>query len=730
LATSYTVFDDIDFNSICAYITQVSGSDYKHVYTKPQIQYLKNYLQSSNISASTVLLEHEYVDKFYLEDFTKYFASCFFDYKKKTARIHFFGNKFNESQFKKILETGGKSPPKLLENIKSKYLGFVVVRPIPKTFLATTCLVPYRSDCDPINTTITIKKHVEVNIFGIELSIDSLPYQEQDKVVSACATTALWVASNAPIYDFRYIPSPSQITQEAFIASNSSGRSFPNEGLNPDMMVNYFHQLNLETYTASLEQGFQSLDVDKNSMSKIFDSMNEMINAYSSCGLPIILGLDVFQKDKDKQDQCFEYIGKHAVTITGYKQPSPFVEDETRINDEFVSVSDQITEFIVHDDQIGPYAKVEIQRDQITVSDGKSGSSKTLFDGEIDRFLKFEIDGLKTKYERAYLPSIMLIALPPKVRIKFQHIKKTCLSFNGRLKDLLTVSKELLEYYPISEHGVTWSIQLKTVNAYKSELFNKDFDSLIKERVLSSSCPKFVWVASAFHSDTHLFDFLFDATGIEQGGVFIDSIFFDESIEFLFSGPLKKLFERLFEESAENNPLYDSDSGLISIAKKMIDPIEDNSHFLDTKFGLPKPPAYLKNVEIQNDAPIFQPNVKIVRNALDSTKIDSTENYIWAICQSGFLHIGKDIEIEDADGKIINAGHPTLSPNLWARIAGNLEYKIDKGCWVVNNKSGRFSQGNTEVTEDHLINARKLIEKLVESKFETFETEYLKPVSD
>jgi len=724
LARSYTVFSDVDFESICAYITQLSGSDYKHVYTKPQIQYLKNYLKSPNIGASTVLLEHEYIDRFYLEDFSKYFASCFFDYKKKTSRIHFFGNKFNEKQFKKILETGGKSNQRLLEKIKSSYLGFMVVRPIPKTFIATTCLAPYRLDSDAKENHVIITKHVKANVFGIELSIDSLPYQEQDKVVSACATTALWVASNAPIYDFRYIPSPSQITQESFIASNSSGRSFPSEGLNPDMMVNYFHQLNLETYTASLEQEFRSLKDEKGRMSKVFDSMNEVINAYASCKLPIVLGLDVFRLEKDSSDKNFKYIGKHAVTITGYKTGN-LVEDEARVNDEFVSVSDQVTEFFVHDDQIGPYAKVGIQRTPISVGDGNHGLPETVFEGDIEGYLHLEVDNLETKYQRAYLPAIMLVALPPKVRIRYEYIKQTCLSFNGRLKDLTKINREVLSTYPISKHGVTWSIQLKTVNSYKSELFEKKFKRCSKENILSSSCPKYVWVASAFHGEAQLFDFMFDATGIEQGGVFMETIYYNEAIEYLFDTALKELLKLLCEEAVENNPLYDSSSGLISIAKKMIGPKDNYNNFMDNKFGLPKPPAYFKDVEIRNDAPIFQPGVKIIRSVLDTAEIDISEDYIWAICQNGFLHIGKDIAFKNANGGIINAGHPTLSPNLWARIAGDLKFNSDQKSWVVNNQSGRYSRGNTEVTEEHLVNAKELIAKLVKSSVNTFKAQYM-----
>lgn len=55
-----------------------------------QAKYIKNYLLSSDIKAETIVVEHNYIDKDYLIDYSNYYSRSFEDIKKFTDRIHFF----------------------------------------------------------------------------------------------------------------------------------------------------------------------------------------------------------------------------------------------------------------------------------------------------------------------------------------------------------------------------------------------------------------------------------------------------------------------------------------------------------------------------------------------------------------------------------------------------------------------------------------------------------------
>ena len=70
---------------------------------------------------------------------------------------------------------------------------------------------------------------------GIDFSVRTVPFIEQDKVLSVCATSALWSFFNAhKKMDSHRIPSPYEITTLA-INNNSKGIGLLNNGLTIEM---------------------------------------------------------------------------------------------------------------------------------------------------------------------------------------------------------------------------------------------------------------------------------------------------------------------------------------------------------------------------------------------------------------------------------------------------------------------------------------------------------------
>lgn len=77
-----------------------------------------------------------------------------------------------------------------------------------------------------------IDKPYDVNLFGIKLTINSIAFQEQDKVVAACATTAIWTALHSlPGRGVKDIKSCSEITTAALNFVDGSSNGFPNKEL-------------------------------------------------------------------------------------------------------------------------------------------------------------------------------------------------------------------------------------------------------------------------------------------------------------------------------------------------------------------------------------------------------------------------------------------------------------------------------------------------------------------
>ena len=140
-----------------------------------------------DLEAKTIVIEPEYISKDYLHDYTSYYSLCYKEYPKVCSRVHFFSLDFNKRDFEILINNGSPSV-----DIRNSYLGFIVVRPIPNTVIGFTVLKPYVHSTGFNQRNFWGLKKYPVHLFGIKLEVESLAFQEQDSVVSACATAAIW----------------------------------------------------------------------------------------------------------------------------------------------------------------------------------------------------------------------------------------------------------------------------------------------------------------------------------------------------------------------------------------------------------------------------------------------------------------------------------------------------------------------------------------------------------
>lgn len=466
---------------------------------KNHSDYLGEYLNS--IHAKTIIVEKGYVDRDYIEDFSGYYVRCFTRYDRKCWRLHFFSLLFSSDALESLL-SGEKSPlnEKLLND---NYLGFVVEKPLPQTIIGRTCLKHYSDDGGRRH--FPTARPYSVNLCGLDLKIKSLAFQEQDTVTSACATSALWTVFHRTGKLFQHpILSPVEITKAATDRLPILSRVIPNQGLQGEHLAHAIRSVKLEPLYA----GYKDEHILKST-----------IYAYLRGGIPLILGIVLI--DTTSTPSTVLGNGGHAVAVTGYSLGNASVKPYGKTN--FLLSASRIDKIYVHDDQIGPFAKMEfLDEDMIEYVHPVSGSVTRQRTYRLSTSWKTE-DGSKGKV--IAIPILSLLALYHKIRIPFETIHKVVVGFDIFIDNVLRKPGMLPDSL---KDPIEWDIYLTTVNDLKRDIFSSNNVTGVHLRsILFHDMPKFLWRAIGYYNGSILIDLIFDATDIEQGTYFVCAIEYD-----------------------------------------------------------------------------------------------------------------------------------------------------------------------------------------------------------
>lgn len=433
------------------------------------------------IKAKTIVVEKNYVDKDFLEDFSAYYVRCFSEYKRKCIRLHFFSTSFSEKEFIHILK---KSNHPLLETITKEYLGFVVLKPLPLNIIGRTCLASYPHEG---RRYFPIKRSYPVSLFGVKLIINALAFQEQDEVVAACATSALWTVFHGTGYLFHHsIPSPASITKSATDNLPTNTRSMPNKGLTIESMAHAIRSVKLEPILIFSEH---------------FSLLKTTAYAYMRLGIPIVLCFELFNTDTAIS------IGHHAVAITGYSLDESNKASYPKTGCVLRACS--IDKLYVHDDQIGPFARMVFDGIDVVYYHTSEESMSTCWKDPCE----------KTGNIRA-LHFHLLIPVYHTIRVSLDAVLSFVVAFNSFLKTLKSflTPGNTLEFVDELE----WDIHLDRIDKLKEEVLNTHF--LIDQKraeILLTAMPKYIWRATAYNDSEPVLDLFFDATDFDTGNFFI-----------------------------------------------------------------------------------------------------------------------------------------------------------------------------------------------------------------
>lgn len=375
---------------LCRLVAEKAAGVPALVTGKRHLTFLEEYF--ATVGARTLVLENDYVDRDYLEDFAGYYVRCFHTYGRTCARIHFFTLEFSEADFEDLISCGKSavSPTDLQDH----YLGFMVVKPLPQSMIGRSCLKTYPDDEGRRH--FPVIRSYSANLFGIELTVESLAFQEQDTVAAACATSALWSAFQGTASIFQHsIPSPVEITRAATRHSPPITRARPNqEGLSPLQMAEAIRSVGLEPLVVGPGDEF---------------TLKANVYAYLKARVPLLLGATLLDPGlpPDEAER-----GLHALTVTGFSlgAAAPVSHPAGLQLRAF-----RIDKLYAHDDQAGPFARM------LLLEDGK-GALETSW---------LTADG--TGLLRA-VPFLLIVPLYHKIRIRLQAILDILFQFDDRVE--------------------------------------------------------------------------------------------------------------------------------------------------------------------------------------------------------------------------------------------------------------------------------------------------------
>lgn len=304
--------------------------------TPRQAIYLDQYLQHPDAGARSLLVEPEYVDRHFIEEFAAYYATKFHAPASKCTRIHVFACELSEGSLEGWVEEASRglaARAELERRLSDDYLGFVVVRPLPFAPIGRSVLRPYRSmeHCRCYAPATTPHR---VHVLGLELCVPALPFQQQDRAVGACATTAVWTALSRTLRaDGGRSVTPRDVT-EAATRYAVHQRAMPAEaGLTEEQIDAAMRAFHYESHhlTATNPELFRLC-----------------LKCYLSSGIPVLLKVSEPHGD----------LSRHALVLAGYRAAAAAQPLAYRISETRYLRTEDIEKVYVHDDRLGPYARM------------------------------------------------------------------------------------------------------------------------------------------------------------------------------------------------------------------------------------------------------------------------------------------------------------------------------------------------------------------------------------
>lgn len=334
-----TIHNITDYNSLLniVYLELESISRRKPQHSVDTQNPLLNCCQALfHAGAVTILAQHRVHDPDFLAEYSSYYSKQFTEVTRLCTRLHFF--KETKAGTLEPIEYIDSTPP---EN----YLGFITLRPVIMSPVGASIL-----SSEVATGFIRSADVFPVHIMGKLLSVCGTPFMQQDNAVGACAQASIWMALRTlRKREGDRAHDPAQIT-DAATRYNANGRIKPNrQGLTQIQMMEAIRSAGYSPHSIWLGQWHNQNLAVMNAADVEIAKQN--IHPYIESEIPVVLLL--IHKN-----------GGHAVVAVGHTWDANIKEFKTievsnsaSLDLKFVHAISWIPEFIINNDNSGPYMK-------------------------------------------------------------------------------------------------------------------------------------------------------------------------------------------------------------------------------------------------------------------------------------------------------------------------------------------------------------------------------------
>lgn len=414
------------------------------------------------LNCKTVLVENDYVDYDYRDEFSHFYSSVFASYSNLCTRLHFF--KDHIASIRGLKDAQGNCD----------YLGYTVIRPVEVGKVGRTILRPwiYSPDRDYHLCVPCFKSH----IFGREFVTPASPFIQQDTMVMRCAQASIWIATRVLSQEHDFLPRclPYEITDAATQYPSWIGRPMPSSGLTLELMVNSLTQL-----------GYPPLVYSKRHFPEDKWDPVALIYKYIESQIPVVA-----------------VVPNHAIAIIGHTfNPQLDVSEEAKQR-RIISSEEWLDSFIIHDDALGPYRLLPVS-DRAKGNLMGSPKEHLLPPNEWMYHTTDDIQDIIIPLPfKVYFPGISIDS-----HVKWAIRDREFLSYVLRsAKDNNATSVEFLSCLTDSDQP---PLVLRTYfipsEKYKAALrkppLNDEMVSRLRDEYLSMRMPHFIWIAEITNAD-------------------------------------------------------------------------------------------------------------------------------------------------------------------------------------------------------------------------------------
>lgn len=409
---------------------------------------------AARFEVNVVLIETPYLDLEFWEAFSHFYSRSFSSIPKECIRMHFI--KIPQGISKDLIIS-------YLNNLSNKppgfeYFGFTTIRPTASFNVGRTAMAFDDRPGHKVKKELTdsvdratvpfcsMLIEREANVANIKCRIKTVPFMQQDPIIGVCASTAVWVCSRiiAEKYNLSHF-TYSDISKFAFESEKefSEGREFV-RGLSIHDIRRSISRMGANPMYISGGQSYL-----RNMLYSLVESNIPCIACLSkddTMGHAVAVISHTLPK-KDKSDFDLPHDGKNFMGYVPVSQQ--------------YFVSDFVDRFYVHDDAYGPYNRLTIEGDKVTLGRQKD--------------IKYDLFAV-------------VIPIPLYVKNLPDTIANTC------QKIMATWFLPLI-HASNKDSCVLWRILLVSGTDFRQSLNERGYSDGLREKYAHIHMSKYIWLA-------------------------------------------------------------------------------------------------------------------------------------------------------------------------------------------------------------------------------------------